>query len=143
MPKIVSKSVVSTDAQPTASSAAALVVYYCICGEFILVLDSNLSALPRRRTDRAFILRCQDSDSAKARVFKLNAVEGDPVLIEREGGHERQYRFLCPRCTLPIGYQSTPPPAKSGPFLYIFTGALTQMQGQVPQGAFDGEEPIE
>jgi hypothetical protein len=37
------------------------------------------------------------------------------------------------------GYQSTPPPVKSGPFMYIEAGALTQMQGQVPQDAFDGE----
>ncbi|THV08420.1 hypothetical protein K435DRAFT_771927 [Dendrothele bispora CBS 962.96] len=145
MPKVVSRSAVSssTDAQPTASSAAALRVYYCICGEFILVLDASLSALPRRKTDKAFIIRCQDGDSAKARVFKLNAVSGDPILLEREGGHEHQYRFLCPRCTLPIGYQSTPPPAKSGQFLYVLPGALTQMQGQVPQGAFDGEDSIE
>ena len=33
--------------------------------------------------------------------------------------------------------QSTPPPPKSGPFLYIFPGALTQVQGQVPPDAFD------
>ncbi|KAE9397128.1 hypothetical protein BT96DRAFT_966290 [Gymnopus androsaceus JB14] len=141
MPKVVSRSAVSssTDAQPTASSATALRVYYCICGEFILVIDQSLTALPRRQSDKATIIRCRDSDSAAARVFKLNATLGDPVLIERNGGHERQYRFLCPRCTLPIGYQSTPPPVKSGPFLYILAGALTQMQGQVPHGAFDDE----
>lgn len=150
----------------------------CICGEFIvcspctclcqcfnhstdirhwqLVIDKGLQALPQRKTDGATIIRSQASDTENARVFKLNAVAGDPVLIERfemricylrmlakcclflrDEGHERQYRFHCPRCTLPIGYQSTPPPAKSGPFVYIFAGALTQMQGQVPQGAFD------
>ncbi|KAG7096811.1 hypothetical protein E1B28_004219 [Marasmius oreades] len=137
MPKVVSRSAVSasTDAQPTASSAAALRVYYCICGEFILVIDKSLSALPRRKTDDASVIRVQGTDSAPARVFKLNAVAGDAVLIEREGGHERQYRHLCPRCTLPIGYQSTPLPVKSAPFLYVFPGALTQMQGQVPQDA--------
>ncbi|KAF9464428.1 hypothetical protein BDZ94DRAFT_1216503 [Collybia nuda] len=141
MPKVVSRSAVSssTDAQPTASSAAALRVYYCICGEFILVIDKNLATLPRRKTDNAIIIRSQDSDAGKARVFKLNAVSGDPILLEREGGHERQYRFHCPRCSLAIGYQSSPPPVKSAPFLYIITGALTQMQGQVPQDAFDGE----
>ncbi|KAJ6628755.1 hypothetical protein B0H10DRAFT_2160734 [Mycena sp. CBHHK59/15] len=144
MPKVVSRSAVSssTDARPTASSVAALRVYYCICGEFILVIDKTIASLPRRQTDGAIIIRAQDSDAGKARVFKLNAVAGDPVLLERPGGHERQFRFLCPRCTLPIGYQSTPPPAKSGPFLYIFTGALTQMQGQVPPDAFDGENGV-
>lgn len=38
---------------------------------------------------------------------------------------------------LPIGYQVTPPPVKSGIFLYILSGALTQVQGQVPQDAFN------
>ncbi|KAK0490838.1 hypothetical protein IW261DRAFT_1434367 [Armillaria novae-zelandiae] len=141
MPKVVSRSAVSssTDAQPTASSAASLRVYYCICGEFILVIDKSLTALPKRKTDGAIVVRSQDSDDAKARVFKLNANLSDPVLIERQGGHERQYRFLCPRCTLPVAYQSTPPPAKSGPFIYLLPGALTQLQGQVPSDAFDGD----
>ncbi|KAL5488032.1 hypothetical protein ACEPAI_6140 [Sanghuangporus weigelae] len=139
MPKIVSRSAVSTstEAQPTQSSTATLRVYYCICGEFILVIDKLLTSLPRRRTDNAIIIRAQDSNDAKARVFKLNANPVEPILLEREGGYERQYRFVCPRCTLPVAYQTTPPPAKSSPFLYIFPGALTQAQGQVPSDAFD------
>ncbi|EJD01425.1 uncharacterized protein FOMMEDRAFT_126334 [Fomitiporia mediterranea MF3/22] len=141
MPKIVSRSAVSTStegkAQPTQSSTATLRVYYCICGEFILVIDKLLTSLPRRKTDNAIIIRSQDSDEAKARVFKLNAAAAEPILLEREGGYERQYRFTCPRCTLPVAYQTTPPPVKSGPFLYIFSGALTQVQGQVPPDAFE------
>jgi hypothetical protein len=122
-----------------------------------LVIDKNLATLPRRKTDNAIIIRSQDSDVAKARVFKLNAGSGEPILLERyehvaffvhatnlkcpcrQGGHERQYRFHCPRCSLVIGYQSSPPPAKSAPFLYIVPGALTQMQGQLPPDAFQGE----
>ncbi|KAI0068765.1 hypothetical protein BV25DRAFT_1792016 [Artomyces pyxidatus] len=143
MPKVVSRSAVSSsaDAQPTASSAAALRVYYCICGEFVLVIDKNLTSLPRRQTDGAIIVRSQDTENAAARVFKLNATPSEPILVERTaGGHERQYRFNCPRCTLPVAYQSTPPPAKSGPFLYILKGALTQVQGQIPTDAFDGDD---
>ncbi|KAN0126951.1 hypothetical protein V8E52_000591 [Russula decolorans] len=144
MPKVVSRSAVSTsaDARPTASSAAALKVYYCICGEFILVIDAALSSLPRRQTDGAVIVRSQDKDGAKAKAFKLNAQPRDPILIERSrGGHEQQYRYQCPRCTLPVAYQPNPPPATAGPFLYIFKGALTQVQGQLPSDAFDDEEP--
>ncbi|KAI0719639.1 hypothetical protein C8T65DRAFT_635997 [Cerioporus squamosus] len=142
MPKVVSRSAVSssTDARPTASSTAALRVYYCICGEFILVIDKSLTALPRRQTDGATVIRCQDTPDAKARVFKLNAIPKEPILVERQGGHEKQYRFHCPRCALPVAYQSTPPPAKSGPFLYIFKGALSQIQGQVPPDAFEDEK---
>ncbi|KAJ8587198.1 hypothetical protein M405DRAFT_821982 [Rhizopogon salebrosus TDB-379] len=145
MPKVVSRSAVSssTDARPTASAAAALRVYYCICGEFILVIEKSLTALPKRETDGATIIRTQDSGNHQAIVFKLNANTSDPVLVERSGGHERQYRFSCPRCNLLVGYQSTPPPIKSGPFLYILRGALTQMQGQVPRDAFDDEAALE
>ncbi|KAF4619312.1 hypothetical protein D9613_005335 [Agrocybe pediades] len=144
MPKVVSRSAVSssTDAQPTASSAASLRVYYCICGEFILVIDKSLATLPRRKTDNAIIIRSKDSGDEKARVFKLNAVAEQPILLERAGGHEKQYRFHCPRCSLKIGYQTEPPPVKNAPFLYIISGALTQMQGQVPPDAFDGENDL-
>ncbi|KAF9057680.1 hypothetical protein BJ165DRAFT_1397907 [Panaeolus papilionaceus] len=144
MPKVVSRSAVSssTDAQPTASSAASLRVYYCICGEFILVIDKSLASLPHRKTDNAIIIRSQSSDLGPARVFKLNAISEPPILLEREGGHEKQYRFHCPRCSLKIGYQTVPPPVKSAPFLYIFSGALTQLQGQVPPDAFDGENDL-
>ncbi|KAI0251258.1 hypothetical protein BJV78DRAFT_1083987, partial [Lactifluus subvellereus] len=145
MPKVVSRSAVSTsaDARPTASSVAALKVYYCICGEFILVIDAALSSLPHRQTDGAIIVRSKDKDGAKAKAFKLNALPCEPILIERtQGGHERQYRFRCPRCTLPVAYQSNPPPISAGPFLYIFKGALTQVQGQLPPDAFDGEEHV-
>ncbi|KAK0183740.1 hypothetical protein F5146DRAFT_252349 [Armillaria mellea] len=121
-----------TATQPTASSAASLRVYYCICGEFILVIDKSLTALPKRKTDGAIVVRSQDSDDAKARVFKLNANRSDPVLIERQGGHERQYRFLCPRCTLPVAYQSTLPPAKSGPFIYLLPGTLPSCKVKSP-----------
>lgn len=58
----------------------------------------------------------------------------------RPGGHERQYGFSCPRCNLTVAYQPTPPPAKSGPYLYILKGALTQAQGQVLKDAFEGFE---
>lgn len=92
-------------------------------------------------------------------MFKLNAIASDPILLERcirfalnlvgradliqrANGHEKQYRFQCPRCSLVIGYQSSPPPVKSASFLYVVKGALTQMQGQVPPGAFEGEHEL-
>jgi len=103
-----------------------------------LVIDRNLTGLPRRKTDGAIIVRSRDAPSAKARIFKLNATVSGPMFIQRDGGHERQWKHHCPRCTLPVGYQTTPPPAK-GPFLYINRGSLTQHQGEVPPDAFAGE----
>ena len=74
----------------------------CICGEFIvclslkkklvscwfgffiqLVIDKGLASLPRRQTDNAIIIRTQDSNTGKARMFKLNATASDPILLER------------------------------------------------------------
>ena len=126
------------------------------------MIDKSLAALPRRKTDNAIIVRAQDNETDKARVFKLNAKPGEAVLLERygqhtllshispsprryfcrQGGYERQFRFYCPRCTLPVAYQSTPPPVKSGAFVYICAGALTQKQGHLPPDAFDGENGI-
>ncbi|KAG2013526.1 hypothetical protein CC2G_010425 [Coprinopsis cinerea AmutBmut pab1-1] len=107
-----------------------------------LVIEKSLASLPRRKTDNAIIIQSQDNDVGKAKVFKLNANPSDPILLERNGSHERQYRFICPRCSLPIGYQTAPPPVKSVPYLYILPGALSQAQGQVPPDAFDGENEL-
>lgn len=56
---------------------------------------------------------------------------------------EPQHALLCPRCTTPIGYQSTPPPVKSGPFLYLNYGGMTESQGTVPIEAWEGEAELE
>ncbi|KAI0003107.1 hypothetical protein BJV74DRAFT_815551 [Russula compacta] len=130
MPKVVSRSAVSTSADGTPRSPR-LHVTDCICGEFILVIDAALSSLPRRQTDGAVIVRSQDKDGVKARAFKLNAQPCEPILIERSrGGHERQYRFQCPRCTLPVAYQPNPPQRQPG------------HSWQIPSDAFDGEESV-
>lgn len=47
------------------------------------MIDKTIASLPRRQTDGSIIVRTQDSDADKARVFKLNAVAGEPVLLER------------------------------------------------------------
>jgi len=112
------------------------------------VLDKELSKLPRRQSDGAYILRSQDvvddagSVTAPARIFKLNVNVASPVFIQRSSGIERQFRFNCTRCTLPIGYQTVPGPIKSGPFVYVNYGALTLQQGYVPSEAFEGEQEV-
>ncbi|PVG03617.1 hypothetical protein CPB86DRAFT_779351 [Serendipita vermifera] len=144
MPKVISKSTVSssTEAAPTESATASLRTYYCLCGEFILVIDKNLDNLPRRHTDNAIILRSKSTQSAKACVFKLNAKETGAILLERPGGVERQYRYHCPRCNLPVAYQNEQPPVKNAPFVYILSGSLSLIQGQVPEDAFEGEDDM-
>ncbi|GAC95259.1 hypothetical protein PHSY_002834 [Pseudozyma hubeiensis SY62] len=134
-----------SDSVPHASSSSlrsnrnadALNVYYCLCGEFVLVSDRPLSSLPLRPLDNARILRCLDSPPysitgapqkvRKARVFKLSATQGTAKFITRpDKTLEKQYPFNCSRCNLELGYEHTPPPLKSGgKFTFILPGALT------------------
>lgn len=87
MPKVISRAAVSTsDSAPaTASSKAILRTYYCLCGEFLLVIDKSLDKLPRRPSDGAIVVRCRD-DTERGKIgrkFKLNAVEGKRHLVKR------------------------------------------------------------
>jgi hypothetical protein len=52
MPKVVTHAVVSSSEQAglTASARAVLRSYYCLCGDFVLVLQGKLDRLPRRRS---------------------------------------------------------------------------------------------
>lgn len=134
MPKVISRSTISaSDPTRDASSATPLRVFYCLCGDFALVLDRPLSSLPTRPLDGAHVLRVLDSPPDERtgrvkskRVFKINAKQGPAVILRRpDGSLEKQYRFHCGRCDLPIGYEVTPPPLKSGRFTYILPGALT------------------
>lgn len=119
-----------------------LYAYYCLCGEFVLACDAMLEQLPRRPLDQAYVLRCLDStprpDASRslAPMYKINASQGPGQILQRyvpsntygstDGLVERQYDFHCTRCQLPIGYEHTPPPLKSGgKFTFLLPGALT------------------
>jgi len=89
----------------------------------MLYVDTLLERLPQRKTDASFILINQK------RTYKLTAQSGPPKILKRShGGFEKQYRYHCPRCRLPIAYEMTPT-RKSGPYTYIFNGALSLEQG--------------
>jgi hypothetical protein len=79
MPKIVSSSVVSSSdhALNNEDPSKSLHVYYCLCSEFLLVIDADLRQLPRRRTDNAVIV------SNIRRTYKLTAEADDCVLLKR------------------------------------------------------------
>ncbi|KAI9486393.1 MAG: hypothetical protein EXX96DRAFT_548889 [Benjaminiella poitrasii] len=130
MPKIVSSSVVSSSdhALSNDDSAKKLYVYYCLCSEFLLVIDADLRQLPRRRTDNAIIV------SNTRRTYKLTAEAGECVLLKRRDGYEKQYRYQCPRCNLTVAYEMNEN-RKSLPYTYILDGALTDIQGRAPPNA--------
>ncbi|WWC65966.1 uncharacterized protein I303_108588 [Kwoniella dejecticola CBS 10117] len=150
MPKVFSRAVTSSSEQAgqTQSSRAVLRSYYCLCGDFVLVLQGKLDRLPRRKTDGSYIIRSKDGEDPikqPARKFKLNATPGQRCLIKKKGGQELEIRqpFVCSRCNTTIAYQSTLPPAGDGPFLYILKGSMTELQGRLPPDAFEGEEDLQ
>ncbi|RSH88248.1 uncharacterized protein EHS24_000780 [Apiotrichum porosum] len=147
MPKVFTRAIVSSSDQASAtqSSRAVLRSYYCLCGDFLLVIQGKLDRLPRRKTDGAYIIRSQPGAKAPARKFKLNAQPGQRVTVKRKGSDNLEIRqpFVCSRCKTPVAYQVPPPPAGSGPFVYIIKGAMTELQGRVPPDAFEGEAELE
>ncbi|WVF68588.1 hypothetical protein IAT40_003357 [Kwoniella sp. CBS 6097] len=149
MPKIISRAVISSSEQAatTQSARAVLRSYYCLCGDFVLVLQGKLDRLPRRKTDGSFIIRSKpgaDEDKQPARKFKLNAQPGQRCLIKRKGTQDLEIRqpFCCSRCNTTVAYQTAPPPAGDGPFLYILKGSMTELQGRIPPDAFEGEDQL-
>ncbi|EIW71660.1 hypothetical protein TREMEDRAFT_28127 [Tremella mesenterica DSM 1558] len=134
-----------TTSIPPPSSRAVLRSYYCLCGDFVLVIQGKLDRLPQRQTDHAYIIRSQSGSDQPARKFKLNAEPGQKYLLRRKDGENYEMRqpFLCGRCKSTVAYQVTPPPPGSAPFLYVLKGAMTELQGRVPPDAFEGESDLD
>ncbi|KAG0320386.1 hypothetical protein BGZ99_004544 [Dissophora globulifera] len=69
MPKIISNSIISSS--DNREEAQGLHSYYCLCSEFILVIDIELGQLPQRETDNATIIE------NATRMYKLHATPGE------------------------------------------------------------------
>ncbi|KAI7817194.1 hypothetical protein BC939DRAFT_532985 [Gamsiella multidivaricata] len=120
MPKIISNSIISSS--DNREEAQGLHSYYCLCSEFILVIDIELGQLPRRETDNAVIVE------NATRMYRLHATPTETKIIKRGDKFEKQYRLHCPRCNLLIAYETTSQ-LKGGPYTYIVQGALNEIQG--------------
>lgn len=74
MPKIVSRAVVSSSEQAalTQSARAVLRSYYCLCGDFVLVLQGKLDRLPRRRYAFSLLIISASTSSVHADIFGQN-----------------------------------------------------------------------
>lgn len=88
MPKIISRSTISSsndDPQSKTSDASSLRVLYCLCGDFALVCDRPLTALPVRPLDGAHVLRNIDGDAShkKRTIYKISAKQGRIVMLRR------------------------------------------------------------
>jgi hypothetical protein len=127
-----------------------LLSYHCTyCHAFCLVVDRSLALLPHRSTDGAAVLVTAD------RHFRLRLDRGEVKAVRRPRGVEKQWRWKCRQCGLPVVYQcedwqdagaQRPPQAQ---LLYIVEGAVVsweEMQaestgGDAGEGAMqDGDE---
>jgi len=104
MPKVVSRSIVCSDskAEEEYSDDKTLNVYYCLCGQLSLILDTPMDRLPLRQKDMSRVI-----DSSR-HVYKLSVdadAPEDVVYLRRENGVERQYRRGCRKCGLRLVYQ--------------------------------------
>jgi hypothetical protein len=73
-------------------------VYYCICDEYLLIINNSLENLSRRRTDNSFII---SSD------YIINAREDENEIFVRIKGDsvERRKLFKCANCNLTVAYK--------------------------------------
>eukprot|EP00753_Platysulcus_tardus_P016871 PLAT6092.1.p1 GENE.PLAT6092.1~~PLAT6092.1.p1 ORF type:complete len:274 (-),score=45.22 PLAT6092.1:59-838(-) len=100
------------------SSTVGLQALYCFhCGSFAALTSKALAALPVREVDGAAQLN-------KADLKQHTLVSDEDVYISRPGGYERQCRWVCPDCALPILY-SPEPMDSTYRLLYVIAGALT------------------
>ncbi|PVU87918.1 hypothetical protein BB561_006129 [Smittium simulii] len=130
--------------QDTEDLSQALIVYYCLCGEYALIIEKSLETLPVRPTDHSIVINNTNY------IYTLSAQKGQPVIIQRNENFEKQYRYYCTRCRLPIAYDTVQVDTsyhssvnnsrhhrhnkteQKAPYTYIMPDALVLKQGLVP-----------
>jgi len=96
--------------------------FYCsICGEHGVTSEVDCFKLPRRRTDKAIAME------ESVHFHKKYANFGERILLRRQNGVEKQYRFYCRQCRQPLGYRPNPP-RETSKFTYFFDKALVSEQ---------------
>ena len=114
-----------------------LLSYHCAhCLAFVLVVDQPLPSTPHRSTDGAAILITAE------RHFRLRVDRGEVRAVRRARGVEKQWRWKCRQCGLPVAYQSEEwqgDTAGTSALLYIVEGAVVSWEEMEREGATAGE----
>nr|XP_027121559.1 UPF0235 protein At5g63440 isoform X2 [Coffea arabica] len=130
MPKRTTHTYSSEDAAPDGPDSD-LFVYYCKhCSSHVLITDTQLQKIPKRKTDKAYVL------DKKKYLARLNIQEAGKVLLKRgEGKMEKQYRMNCVTCGLFVCYRAEED-LESASFIYVIDGALSSIAAETnPQDA--------
>eukprot|EP00249_Psilotum_nudum_P010079 c22319_g1_i2 orf=214-912(+) len=130
MPKRTTHAYSSEDAAPDGPDSE-LYVYYCKhCGSHVLITDTQLQKMPRRKTDKAYAL-----DKTK-HLARLNVLEAGKQLLKRgEGKVERQFRMNCAGCGLFVCYRPEED-LNTASYIYVADGALSSVAAETnPQDA--------
>ncbi|BAF21320.1 UPF0235 protein At5g63440 isoform X1 [Oryza sativa Japonica Group] len=124
MPKRTTHTYSSEDALPEGPESD-LFVYYCKhCASHVLITDTQLQKMPKRKTDRAHVL------DKKKHLSRLNVKEAGKVLLKRgEGKLEKQFRMSCLGCGLFVCYRSEEE-LELAPFIYVVDGALSSVAAE-------------
>lgn len=79
-----------------------LYTYYCsLCGANVIVSDTMLESMPRRKTDDSIIILV-------SKIFFKNYLKRDKLsVVKRETNkYEKQFNFVCQECGVLIAYQA-------------------------------------
>ncbi|KAJ6977707.1 hypothetical protein NC653_029565 [Populus alba x Populus x berolinensis] len=130
MPKRTTHTYSSEDAAPDGPDSD-LFVYYCKhCGSHVLITDTQLQKMPKRKTDKAYAL------DKKKHLARLHVDEAGKVVLKRgEGKLEKQFRMNCMGCGLFVCYRAEED-LEFASFIYVIDGALSTVAAETnPQDA--------
>ncbi|KAM8715187.1 hypothetical protein ACLKA7_002263 [Drosophila subpalustris] len=126
MPKVVSRSIVCSDTkdQEEYNEEKPLNIYYCLCGKMSLILDCTLDQLPLREVDNARVIDANDH----ANKLTFNPAPKMIYICRKGRGIEKQYRYKCRNCNLPLYYRHS----SDSQVTFIMSNALVRNKGEQP-----------
>ncbi|KAH8393558.1 UPF0428 protein CG16865 [Drosophila serrata] len=128
MPKVVSRSIVCSDTkdQEEYNEEKPLNIYYCLCSKMALILDCTLDQLPLREVDNARVINANEH----ANKLTYNPTPKMLYIKRKSRGNaiEKQYRYKCRSCNLPLYYRHSP----DSQVTFVMFNALIRNKGDAP-----------